>query len=496
MKTCSFGFIAAAAALLASHPANAADPVRQVPSFVAAPQPAWAGFYFGAQFGGIVDGDDGRRITSGDGGPVVIPTFGGRGGRSGIAIGEIDERRLFSGVHAGYNGQWGELVFGVEADLNSLGPLDDVLGSGRVRLGWGGPFMHVYGTAGVAFLSQSAGTLGAFVGGNGGNGGNGGPGGDGGAGGNGFGTLTIARSGTFQTAFVGGIGAEVKLTPQVSLGIEGLYYAFDQGSDLDKSDDFFTVRGRLSFYLDRQDASPATLAPGGVAWWGGFYGGGQIGAGYNIEDDVLGNVVLANGEAGTAGVRGIDGGGGGGGAVAFASPQRNAFLLGGAHLGYNFQSAGLVYGVEADVNFSDEDSHQILGSVRGRLGWAYKAMLLYGTAGVAFERNDSVAAIFAENGGNGGNGGVVLAGPGGAGGAGGRALALGSDDNRAGFVFGAGVAAKVSERISVGIEGLYYSFQDDSAVAAPTGVRGGRSFVGSGDSDAFVFTSRLSFHLP
>ena len=42
----------------------------------------------------------------------------------------------------------------VEADVNSLGPIDDVLASVRARVGFGGERMLIYGTAGVAFLSE------------------------------------------------------------------------------------------------------------------------------------------------------------------------------------------------------------------------------------------------------------------------------------------------------------------------------------------------------
>ena len=497
MKTYALGSVIGAAYLFVMQPVNAADLTVASTPPVYVPAPSWTGFYFGSQLGSIVSGARNHQIISGDGGPVAATTFGGRGGRTGIAVGEIEDPGLFYGFHAGYNWQWINAVFGFEADVSSLGSVGDVLGSARARLGYGTERFLLYGTAGLGFVSQGSGIVGVFVGGNGGNGGNGGPGGEGGAGGNGFGMRVITRDGTHLTGFAGGAGTEIKLTPQIGVGVEALYYAFDSGTRyLGLSDDFWTVRGRVTFHLGQPDASASVSAPGAstVGSWAGLYGGGHIGAIYNLSDSVIGDVVLANGESGTAGVRGIDGGGGGGGAVAFAALQKNASFIGGLHLGYNVQSLGLIYGGEADVSFGTNDSHKYLGTIRGRLGWAYQTYLLYGTAGVAFERNEAAQAIFAGNGGNGGNGGAAVAAPGGSGGLGGRALAIRADDTRAGVVAGAGLEAKLTDRVSLGFEGLYYGFRHDN-VPATAGLGAGRTFVGSGNNDALVLRTRLSFSL-
>jgi opacity protein-like surface antigen len=120
--------------------------------------------------------------------------------------------------------------------------------------------------------------------------------------------------------------------------------------------------------------------------------------------------------------------------------------------------------------------------------------LFYGTGGLAVVRDESVRAIFAEDGGPGGNGGALIAAPGGVGGPGGRALAFRADETRLGFVVGAGLEAKVSDRITAGLEGLYYDFEDQRR--APVLPSNGRSFVSGRDaSDAFVLRTRLSFAL-
>ncbi|MGF6172158.1 outer membrane protein [Ensifer sp. 4252] len=64
---------------------------------------------------------------------------------------------------------------------------------------------------------------------------------------------------------------------------------------------------------------------------------------------------------------------------------------GGLYGGYNVQSGQMVYGAEADIGYSGNDSHSsnrsvtqgVNGSVRGRVGVDLNPVLVYGTAGVA-----------------------------------------------------------------------------------------------------------------
>jgi opacity protein-like surface antigen len=504
MKTTPLGLLVVLPSVLCAQASSAADLLRR-PEPVIAPlplPPSWTGFYVGGQTGGIINGTDDHLVTSDDGGPIAATTVGGRGGRTGVAVGKIRSRTFFSGLYAGYNLQFGSAVLGAEADVNSLGRLDDILASVRARLGFGSERFLVYGTAGVAFLSLRGGLDGIFVGGNGGAGGNGGPGGAGGAGGNGFGSRVIASNSIDRTGFVGGLGAEFKLSPLVGAGVEALYHSFDRDrrdfvlGQIDPPRDFVTVRGRLTFYLNGSDTPVLGSASqfSSISPWAGVYAGAHVGGLHNRSNRIIDTVALADGEPGTVGLRGIDAGGGGGGAVAFAGLQRNAAITGGGHVGYNWQSQGLVFGAEADGDASSHDSNKYYGSVRGRLGFTNGNFLFYGTGGLAVVRDESVRAIFAENGGPGGNGGALIAAPGGVGGPGGRALAFRADETRTGFVVGAGLEAKVSDRITAGLEGLYYDLQEQRS--APVLPSNGRSFVSGRDaSDAFVLRTRFSFAL-
>jgi outer membrane immunogenic protein len=73
-------------------------------------------------------------------------------------------------------------------------------------------------------------------------------------------------------------------------------------------------------------------------------------------------------------------------------------VLGGLQIGYNFQNDNIVYGVEADISAADVHGStacpnaswscgskiDMLGSVRGRLGWAMDKLLIYGTGGLGY----------------------------------------------------------------------------------------------------------------
>ena len=124
--------------------------------------------------------------------------------------------------------------------------------------------------------------------------------------------------------------------------------------------------------------------------------------------------------------------------------------VGGIQIGYNWQTrGGLIVGIEADYDvFSDLN----FGTVRGRLGFLANHVLLYGTAGLAFA--DS--------------------GP----------------DNVVGLVIGAGAEIPVWRNTSVGLEALYYNFEEKSGTIN-TGFGTVRY---SADADFFVIRGRLNYH--
>jgi outer membrane immunogenic protein len=97
----------AAAVVLASGSAMAADLPARVPAIAPAPvfvSMSWAGFYVGAQLGASFANDDAAAFVGG------LPIVGAAAG--------ISTTGLIGGVYAGYNWQFNSLVVGLEADAN------------------------------------------------------------------------------------------------------------------------------------------------------------------------------------------------------------------------------------------------------------------------------------------------------------------------------------------------------------------------------------------
>jgi outer membrane immunogenic protein len=106
--------------------------------------------------------------------------------------------------------------------------------------------------------------------------------------------------------------------------------------------------------------------------------------------------------------------------------EDDTIFIGGLHAGYNWQKANnLLLGIEADVNFADDIDY--LATVRGRLGWVAGPTLFYGTGGVAFAGVDT---------------------------------GFGDSESETGWVAGLGLEHKLRENVSIGLEGLYYAFDD------------------------------------
>ncbi|MFY9684794.1 MAG: outer membrane beta-barrel protein [Pseudolabrys sp.] len=153
------------------------------------------------------------------------------------------------------------------------------------------------------------------------------------------------------------------------------------------------------------EASGAVAAPPLTPSWTGFYFGGHVGYSWgSLNGDTTHTVLIPTGPsfvtvpnpvAISALGRDIDPSGG----------------LGGLQLGYNYQVGSVVYGVEGDVtwtgqrdtfnfngtvpNLNTEDflyqettaaKLRYMGTVRGRLGYAYGAFLPYLTGGLAWGR--------------------------------------------------------------------------------------------------------------
>jgi outer membrane immunogenic protein len=74
------------------------------------------------------------------------------------------------------------------------------------------------------------------------------------------------------------------------------------------------------------------------------------------------------------------------------NPTKPSGLLGGVQGGYNWQNGALVFGVEGDLQANGADdtfapwkfSNPWFGTIRGRVGYAFNNILIYGTGGLAF----------------------------------------------------------------------------------------------------------------
>ncbi len=108
------------------------------------------------------------------------------------------------------------------------------------------------------------------------------------------------------------------------------------------------------------------------------------------------------------------------------------------------------------------DLTDYLASLRGRIGYAFDKALVYATGGVAFlGYSDDIADGL-------------------------------DDDVAVGYVVGGGVEYKLTNNLSVGVEGLYYNFSSDfnSAVEAEEF----EGFSAELDRDFWTVQARLNYH--
>jgi outer membrane immunogenic protein len=123
----------------------------------------------------------------------------------------------------------------------------------------------------------------------------------------------------------------------------------------------------------RKEAPVYTPPPPPAFTWSGVYIGGQVGYGWGTS-----NVNAYNQT--------------GGGALGSLSQSG---VVGGAHIGYNYQVSQFVFGLEGDINGSSESNTQydtasysvrknVDASIRGRIGYAFDRVLIYATGGGAY----------------------------------------------------------------------------------------------------------------
>lgn len=180
--------------------------------------------------------------------------------------------------------------------------------------------------------------------------------------------------------------------------------------------------------------------------WTGFYIG--VNAGYNWSHESKSSVGFVPGvlPASAAGL-----------APASVGSDGNGFT-GGGQIGYNYQMNQFVAGLEADINYVDSKKSssyalavpalaatgfttnsaklEYLGTVRGRLGFAYDRALVYATGGLAYGgvKNDTTFAV------------PDL----------GAAWGGGENKTRFGYAVGGGLEYAITNTISTRIEYLYY----------------------------------------
>jgi outer membrane immunogenic protein len=129
-------------------------------------------------------------------------------------------------------------------------------------------------------------------------------------------------------------------------------------------------------------AADLPVAPPPAFTWTGFYLGGQVGYGWG-EDSGRANIV---GPLGAVPYPGIN----------VSTSTQTQGVIGGAHIGYNWQFNQIVFGLEGQVDgtslsktiqpvynlsYASTTKSQIQGSFLGRLGVAFDRTLVYAVGG-------------------------------------------------------------------------------------------------------------------
>lgn len=339
----------------------------------------WTGFYLGVNAGVGV----GRS-------PAQLATTLPRAGT--FETTRLSPFGAIGGAQVGYNWQannfmgFGNVVFGLEADIQAAGLKDgrtcilicgavgpsavienkiDWFGTVRGRVGLATGSVLTYFTGGLAYGSVKTSITETLLG---------VPG-------------TFSMSGT-RTGWTIGSGVEAALGGNWTGKIEYLYL------DLGKQDGTYAMAGIGHAYTSeiRQHIFRAGLnyrfggglnAPEPVANWNGLYLGANVGGATARNESSL------RVGAGPAAAERFN-----------LSPDG---YMGGVQIGYNWQAASWVWGLEADIQGSTQKENrgcllgcfpgqfalvnqqmQWLGTVRGRVGYAIGQSLFYATGGFAY----------------------------------------------------------------------------------------------------------------
>lgn len=211
--------------------------------------------------------------------------------------------------------------------------------------------------------------------------------------------------------------------------------------------------------------------------WHGFYVGGQLGGATNSQVTTTyrqtGNFEFAGTEKLT---------------------DANGFV-GGGQIGFNHVMGSLVVGIEASIaggSLGDQISENpppvgndyrtstdinYLGSVTGRLGFAFDRTLVYAKGGYAFTSVDFNASFFNKDGPGGTNGSQVR---------------ISNDYSLDGWTVGGGLEYALTDNVTLGVEYSHYEFGSETATLATTN-SGILTETVSSDLKMDVINARLNF---
>ena len=235
-------------------------------------------------------------------------------------------------------------------------------------------------------------------------------------------------------------------------------------------------------------APPAVVSP--AYNWSGFYVG--VTAGYTFGED---DNISTSGQA-LANINNVAGGARPG----FVHHERDGFI-GGGQMGYNWQvGPNWVFGLETDISYVDVRRNttvvtaplppgvgslnntfrtrmDYLGTVRGRVGYAWDKTLLYATGGLAYADIENTVNFF---------------------GPAGQLQFTGSDRRtEVGYTVGAGIEHAFAPNWTVKAEYLFYDLRDHTVNVAviPGSGGGGTGYNSRFENDGHIVRAGLNYKL-
>jgi outer membrane immunogenic protein len=230
----------------------------------------------------------------------------------------------------------------------------------------------------------------------------------------------------------------------------------------------------------RVTKAPALVSP--AYNWSGFYLG--VNAGYTFgEDDDITTTGQAAGNILNVAI---------GARPGRVRLDRDGFI-GGGQMGYNWQvSPNWVFGLEADISYVDirrdvavigttglnnifRTRMDYLGTVRGRIGYAWDRTLLYATGGLAYAEIENSANFFGPLG----------------------QLQFTGNNSRTetGYAVGGGIEHAFAPNWTVKAEYLFYDLRDNTVNVAviPNSGGGGTGYNSRFDNDGHIVRAGLNY---